>query len=631
MKLATEIEKWGKIKPYFDKTYQFNSIDIETYDNELFLFGYFRFGEYQYTLDNFYQVFNTFLIDCVRKKHDILTWSRYDNTHILKLILKDVKDVNKILLRIGKVTPIYQYTFKSYQFTIVNIIQDSIIFKIDDGMNKPRNCIIYNLKNLFNDHLETVAKNYNLNYYSKLGKEYHIIDKNRFFNDDKYKENVILSNLLDSKVIIDIAYIMLNNFKKITGVYPKSIFTAGSIARSYLLSYKGLEVKDLNFKYLFSKHELFDDLLDYSMKSYHGGKIESYVLGRINKAFVIDIDGAYPYAYSKLPKMTNIIWKFDSTEYLDLFFYAFIRCDITIDNHELIHPIIVKNPLNETNISPVGFLENVIITKIEYDYLIKKGCKGHVYDYIGIEHEAGVFPYKELIDNLFNSRNETDNISLADLYKTIINSLYGISYELTDIFVEDDNIDWVGYRAGDFFNPVIASYITATVRTYLSEVSSNIIENGGEVYLNMTDSIIFDGNVSLDVFRADKKVLGKFSPPEPISDVIILGAGRYEYKKDFNKKYIIKNRGFSVEVKDKSFYSYLNLTSKLEIEHKTFVSYFKATTNKFNFEMMGHLIEDKYLINPFNIGGKRVIVNPNVNLNKNYTKTLAIKLEKGLL
>ena len=36
MKQASEIIEWGKLKPYFDKTYQFNTIDIETIDNKLF-------------------------------------------------------------------------------------------------------------------------------------------------------------------------------------------------------------------------------------------------------------------------------------------------------------------------------------------------------------------------------------------------------------------------------------------------------------------------------------------------------------------------------------------------------------------------------------------------------------------
>lgn len=635
MKLASDIIKWGVVKPFFDKSYRFNSIDIETVDNELFILGFIKNGTYCHVEDNFYNVFNDLLLDSVRNKRDILTWTRYDNTHLLKLLLMNVakNEINHLLLRIGKVTPIYSYQYKNYTYTIVNIIKDSMIIKIDDKNNKPRTVTIYNLKNLYQSGLEEVANNYKLSYYSKMGEEYHIIDKERFKNETTYHDNVLISNCLDCRVIIDIAYTMLENFKNVTGVYPKSIFTAGSIARSYLLSYKKLEVSDLNFKYLFKKNPLFNDLLDYSMRSYHGGKIESYVLGYIKKAKIIDISSAYPYAFSKLPKLTNCVWKYEGVEYLDLFYYAFIRCDIYIKNVDFIHPIIVSNPVSNTNISAVGWLENVVITKIEYDYLLANECEVHVYDYVGVEHIEGVFPYKDLIDELFTSRMREigKNNALADLFKTIINSLYGITYELTDVYKEEGlAIEWLGYRAGDYFNPIIASYITSTIRTYLSEVSYDIVKNGGECYLNMTDSIIYNGTVSLDVFSQEKE-LGKFEMPTEIKDLIILGAGRYEYYDEFKKKYKIKNRGFSVNVKDKSFYSGLDLKGTVKLEHRTFVTSFKATTNKFNFDKMGHLIDDDYMINPFNLGGKRVIMDMKVNLNKEFTRTKALVMEKGVL
>jgi len=636
MKLASEIVKWGVIKPFFNKTYNFNSIDIETVDNELFIFGYVLDGKYCYSENNFYEVFHELLLESIRKKKDILTWSRYDNTHILKMLLSKIEDENeiyKILRRVGKVSPVFSYKYKNFDIILENIIKDNFIFKVSDGKNKPRRITIYNLKNLYQGDLEKVAKNYGLDYYSKLGQEYHIIDKERYYKDNEYKKMVLLSNELDNKVIIDIAKIMLENFKKFTGVYPKTIFTNGSIARSYLLAYKEIKVKELQFKSLFGKSVYFDKLLDYSMRSYHGGKIESYVLGYIKKAKIIDITSAYPFALSKIPKLTKKIHFHKGTILLDNFFYAFIRCDIIIDNEEFIHPVIVKNPINGVNLSPYGYIENVIITKIEYDYLIKNGIEVLVKDYCGVEHIEGDYPYKNLVDYLFNNRMKYSktNKSVSEMFKTIINSLYGITFELTDVYKEkEEEIYWVGYRAGDFFNPVIASYITAFIRTYLSEVSYDIVKNGGEVYLNMTDSIIYNGEISLDIFSKEK-VLGKFEMPTEIKDVIILGAGRYEYKEEFTNKYVIKNRGFSVERKDKSFYSDYDLSDKFTIKTREFVSSFKATTKKFSFREMGHLLESDYDIDPFNLGGKRVVENYNVDLNKEYTRTKPVRLEKGVL
>lgn len=636
MKLASEIKKWGIIKPFFDKSYKFNSIDIETVENELFIFGYIQDDKYCYSESDFYDVFHHLLIESIRNKKDILTWSRYDNTHILKMLLSkidDYEEIYKILRRIGKVSPVYSYKYKNYDIILENIIKDSFIFKVSDGKNKPRRITIYNLKNLYQGGLEKVAKNYGLNYYSKLGEEYHIIDRERYYTDSEYKRMVLLSNELDNRVIIDIAKIMLDNFKNFTGVYPKTIFTNGSIARSYLLAYKEIKVKDLQYRSIFNKSVYFYELLDYSMRSYHGGKIESYVLGYIKKAKIIDITAAYPYALSKLPKLTNKVQYHTGTTLLNNFYYAFIRCDIIVNNDNFIHPVIIKNPINNTNISPYGYIENVIITKIEYDYLIDNDIEIIVKDYYGIEHIKNVFPYKNLINHLFENRMkyQISNVSVSEMFKTIINALYGITFELTDIFKEyEDDILWDGYRAGDFFNPVIASYITSFIRTYLSKVSYNIIKNSGEVFLNMTDSIIYNGDVTLNVFSEEKK-LGTFEMPTEIKDIIILGAGRYEYKEEFTNEYVIKNRGFSVSRKDKSFYSDYDLSDKFTIKTREFVSSFKATTNKFSFREMGHLLDSDYEINPFNLGGKRVVENYDIDLNKEYTRTRPVKLEKGVI
>ena len=634
MKSSSQIVKWGKIKPFFDKHYNFNTIDIETVNNELYLFGYTSNGKHVIIEESFYNEFHLFLIDCVQSNKDILTWSRYDNTHLMKLIFSIVppQEINHVLERIGKVSPIIHYQFDHFIFSVENIIKDSIIFKVDDLHGASKTVTLYNLKNLYDTNLETTAKNYGLDYYSKLGQEFHLIDPKRYETDQLYQLGCIEANRLDNVVLLDIAYTMLKTFKSITGNLPKSIFTNGSLARSYLLSQIGtFGSSELNFKMLFGKQPLFKKLLDYSMRSYHGGKIESYVLGFIPKAKIIDITSAYPYAMSLLPKLTNRIHYETDQRNIKNYFYAFIDCEIKIDDPNLIHPVLVENPINKSNISPYGYMK-AIITKIEYDYLIKKGALIQVYDFIGIESNHTIYPYREIVQTLFDKRmlSKLTNISLSMMFKIILNSLYGITFELTDVYREENGvIKWIGYRAGDYFNPVIASYITAITRTYLSDVSHNVIENGGKVFLNMTDSIIYEGEITRDVF-SEKKVLGKFEEPTPIENVYILGAGRYEYKDEITKKYTIKSRGFNVSVKDQSYYGELNLEGDVTIEHKTFVTSFKASTRKYAFQKMGYLIDDTYNINPFNVGGKRIIENRNVNLNKAYTRTLPVYLERGL-
>src|SRR5690554_1103516 len=157
-KVADEIIEWGTLKPFFDKTYKFNSIDIETIDNEIFMLGYIERGSYHYTLKDFYNTFNELIIKSVQYNHDILTWSRYDNTHLLKLLIKDVDPLEqrKVLLRVGKISPVFKYHYKSFIITIESIIRDSMIIKVKDEYGKERSTVVYNLKNLYgSSDLET--------------------------------------------------------------------------------------------------------------------------------------------------------------------------------------------------------------------------------------------------------------------------------------------------------------------------------------------------------------------------------------------------------------------------------------------------------------------------------------------
>lgn len=645
-KQAKDIKVWGKIKPFFDKSYSFNSLDIETIDNELFLIGCNDFfnDEYIPIFDNFFYNFNEFLIKSLQTKHDILTWSRYDNTQILKLILQNTehaKNYKEIIEKVGKITPILSYKHNDFTITLLNIIRDTMIFQIIDFNGRSQNIIIYNLKNLFHGDLLSTTKEYNIPY-SKLGDEYHIIDKERFYNDLEYKKGVLLSNKMDSQVLPKIAYKLLDSFKKLTGRVPKSIFSNGSLARSYLLSMFGTSgSKMLQFKSMFSEHEKSNYnkwflLLDYSMKSYFGGKIDSYVIGSVGSANVIDITSAYPWALTELKEIDNTeIYVSNDINELNKFFYAFIECDIIDIPDNLYHSIIVPSPLSHANITPSGYIERAIITKLEYDFLIENNVEVKLHRFVAVGHKEK-YPYKDLINTLFNDRIKNirnGNVIIANLIKTILNSLYGITYELTPLYeYVNGDIKKVGLRAGDYFNPIIASYITAMVRVKLSKADNLIQSQGGEILLNMTDSIFYKSDRPIDFGNlvSENKILGLFETPEKITNLTILGAGRYEYTSE-KGKHIVKSRGFNANVSDSLFYRNFDLNKTLHIKYKEFVTAFKATTLKYELNDLGSIIENQeYNINPLNIGGKRLIENINQDLNNGYTRTLPIRLEKGL-
>lgn len=633
-KTPNNITNWGKIKPFKKKKKaKFNTIDIETIDNEIFLLGCIINDKYNYYLDNFYNVINEIIVESARSGRSVLTWTKYDNTYIIKELLRPSKDKDYLLRKLGKISPVVRYKYKrkkgsTFYISIKDVIKDSIVFEVEDGYNRERTVYFYNLKNLFQEDLSTVAKNYNIEY-SKIGKEYHVIDRERFLQDEEYRRLVILSNEYDNKVLLEIADKFLDSFHTMTGEYPRTMFSSGSIARSYLTSI-GLNT---NFKTMFTKGVKSDQLLKYSMSAYHGGKIDSYVIGYVPKAYYVDITSAYPYALTTFPKPLSKITVRKGKRGLNQFFYAFIRCDIYIEDPEFLHPVIIKSPITKGNISPYGYLKDVIITKIEYDFLIQNNIKVDVIDYIGVHHDNNIYPYRDLVHKLFDDRmkyKKEGNKPLEDMTKRIINSIYGIHYELTPEYEEtDETIKQVGFRAGDFFNPVIASYITAHTRTYISRIANNIIENGGKIYLIMTDSIIYDGEITLDVISEEKE-LGKLEKPIEINDLIIIGAGRYEFK--YGDKYTVKSRGFKVNKSEKGYYNEFNLNDKIIIETSAFVSFFKATTEAYSYDELGAIVTEKREIDPFNLGGKRYIKKEdrNIDINNNYINTYAIYLSEDM-
>jgi hypothetical protein len=101
-----------------------------------------------------------------------------------------------------------------------------------------------------------------------------------------------------------------------------------------------------------------------------------------------------------------------------------------------------------------------------------------------------------------------------------------------------------GYRAGEFFNPIFATYITAMTRIKLASASVAIEDNGGKVIALMTDSITWEGNPNMlpESFWKEEKTLGYFEKPEVVTDIISLGAGRYGFRSKDGYQ-ITKRRG----------------------------------------------------------------------------------------
>jgi len=136
-----------------------------------------------------------------------------------------------------------------------------------------------------------------------------------------------------------------------------------------------------------------------------------------------------------------------------------------------------------------------------------------------------------------------------------LNTLYEKSKE-TQTHVESMTVREIirnGYRAGEFWNPLYATIITAMTRLLLAKASTAVEASGGKPIIMMTDSVLWEGTADMlptDLWR-EKKTLGFFEKPERVTDIVCLGSGRYGYRS--KKGYMIsKKRGLNAsEIHDK--------------------------------------------------------------------------------
>jgi hypothetical protein len=172
--------------------------------------------------------------------------------------------------------------------------------------------------------------------------------------------------------------------------------------------------------------------------------------------------------------------------------------------------------------------------------------------WVNIETTGKLSPLAEVCQEFLNIRAAFLAVkdSAQDLAKRCANSIYGITFEATNVFIMNQAGEIVndGFRAGEFYNPIFASYICGMTRIKICECASIVEDRGGKVIVIMTDSIFYKGDPSMfpaEYFR-EKKTVGYFEKPELITKLCCLGAGRYEFNKS-GERYKAKTRGFAIE------------------------------------------------------------------------------------
>lgn len=586
----------NKIK---DEPISLIGMDLETNADtaELKLLGFWNGYKYGYYTSNFLNVLFSWIRLGYNKKRSLAYWNRLDPFVLYKQFLLEVspEEQQTSMERFGKIAgewdrkhskwtidPVIEVKMGDWYVGIKNVVRSSVqFFYYRLGDEKLKVVWAYDIAQLYPNGLEKEATS-RYDYYSKVDKSAHLVDWNRFDNDEDYRENIVLkSNELDSRAVYDLGMNIQVEAFKAFGYYPSTLVSQASFARSAIIAnltnkYKAKypdneelvhenvlnDVKSIGFINHYDDWttrfggDVVKDLYCLSTECYSGARIEAYKYGYAKDGYTADITQAYPDTIKDLYDLRDsIITTGTGTPPNIKNSYCFIRGEVDVPDEVIFHPITVKHPMdNNVNICATGKYR-ASYTSEERNFCIGLGVKFTNETWYNIETKGILSPLAEVANDFIALRASfrAEGNTAEFMAKTAVASMYGILFEAVDTFEKTpDGVKRAGYRAGEFWNPFFATIITSRTRILISKASHIIEEAGGKVILAMTDSLLWTGTAEMlpdDLWR-EVKTVGYFEKPSHVKNIICLGSGRYGYETD--KGYLMaKKRGLNaVELHD---------------------------------------------------------------------------------
>ena len=527
-------------------------------------------------------------------------WNKLDANEILRLFIthdysKEKEDM--ILERFGsvggewnkkqeiwEVMPVCFYQTETFTVGIKQAIRSSLNFFYHDHISgKMYTTWAFDVAGLYQGGLEKEAGG-RFKWYSKIDDSAHLVDWKRFNSDSYYRKEIVLkSNELDCLGASALGYLVQIQFEEAFDSYPASLISAGSLARSAvtaeierslrakykedidsgeldekdLMEMKRNDVKSIGIistldTWLESgtEEKYVKDFYALASETYSGGQIEALAYGYAKEGWYADIASAYPAIIQNLYDLRGsklIKGKGKPKRIKNA--YILIRGKISVPNDLVSHPITIKHPqaIADTNIRPAGeFWASYTIDEREYNESV--GCTFKEETWYAVVTKGEYSVMREVVHNLIDLRKHFKSIgsSTESLIKQIVNSLYGIQFEAVPMHEDIDGKPVkIGYRAGEFWNNLFASYITSRTRIIISSASEAIKRAGGQPILQMTDSILWKGTKDMIPEKLEyqwgesgikeEKTLGYFETPEKVEDIVCFGTGRYGFEQTSDK------------------------------------------------------------------------------------------------
>ena len=428
----------------------------------------------------------------------------YDTNAILKFL--DFNDRKHI-------AQFNQVDYEDYRIQIIPR-KELKISKIRDGKSS-NPTYFYDLAQFYNfTPLKVLAEQTE---YSKV----HVadisqVDLNKYYTDTEYQELWNDRCVIDCKITVVMADKLTDNIKKIVGV--NSYKSKASIARRYVLE---------NLK-----HDLkmpSTTMLDAALKAFHAGHIETCRLGTFKNITNLDINSAYPSFIAQLYETGGNFTH--NKEYEPDTAYSFYLIDLDFQN-KFLSPVWYQKSDGNYHIN--GKCETWV-TQSEIEYFIKNDYPFKIIKAYHIKKNRFTEqPFEYLVKDLYEARLEAKDRDddIQSVYKVILNSIYGVTLNAINIKqlseYETDLYDVIDgklifyeskYVAGNMYNPVFGTYITANTRMKLFNDFNHKMD---KIVSVNTDGVYLTSKVNLPV----NKELGGYSYKK-LPKIMFMGSGRY--------------------------------------------------------------------------------------------------------
>ncbi len=479
-----------------------NVIDTETWRGDIFLIadsdgGYIDTFRHGITIES--------VISFLTRPKFESSWNfcynlSYDGSVILKLLGKQI-------LSTYKSKRAFRFKWNNYNFFFL----PKKTLRISKGHHS---WVFFDITQFYD--FKPLQKAYQENI-GKLPDRYlKIKSKRKEFSPLFYKKNrnqVRQYCIDDCKLTKQLSEHWIDIFGKDFGIYTQRWISSGYLAEKVLINNN---VKIPYFK------DLDYSLQEFAWNSYFGGRFEIIQRGFIGKAWLYDINSAYPYALSQMPDITKGTWRNGLKSINDKAIIGFFKIEVKYDECEYLPAFAFRRITLNNDL--ICYPSGNFVTYATLEELRNVDQKNYsIIDSWQYFDENPTYPFRDFINTHYEKRMKlkTENNPMQLPIKIILNAIYGKMGQK------------VNRRIGNLFNPVIFSFITGFARAQLFQfVKENNLAK--DVVAFATDSVCVTKSVDVN-----SKELGGFSLDKHAKDVYYLQNGFYR----FNGKWKLRGLG----------------------------------------------------------------------------------------